>query len=93
MEVVFESVIREKFINQHPLASCNAIPNKGHKVTVMDTADNLNLCLEFAFSLPTAGFQALHGDFLPVRQNPFMYIPESSLTQQVRLSESCCCHG
>lgn len=81
MEVVFKGVIRDKFINQHPLASCNAIPNKGHKVAVMDTADNLNLRLKLAFSLPAPRFKALHCYFLAIWQHPFVYIPEPSLTQ------------
>lgn len=54
MEVVFKVVIWNIIIDQHPLIASYAIPYQRHKVAVVDSANDLNLCLEFTLSLSTS---------------------------------------
>lgn len=85
MKMIFQVIIGNKFINQHPLASCNTISNKGHQVAMMNPADDLNFSLKLPFPLPTSTLQALNRNLLPVRQNPFVDEPKSALSQNIGL--------
>jgi hypothetical protein len=79
MKVKFKGGIGDELINQQSLTSFNAITNKGHKVAMMDAANNLNLSLKFSISLSTTSFETLDCNFLAIRQHPFMHITKTSL--------------
>ena len=79
MKVKFKGGIGDELINQQPFISCNAITNKGHKVAMMDTANNFNLSLKFTIPLSTTSFETLNCNFLSIRQHPFMDIAKTSL--------------
>lgn len=67
MKMIFESIIGNKFINQHPLRFGNAISNERHQVAVVDAANYIDLCLKFPLPLSAIRFQTLHRNFLPIR--------------------------
>nr|GLL19226.1 hypothetical protein BHE74_00005470 [Ipomoea trifida] len=76
---------KDKFINQHSLGVNNAISNKGDKMAMMNSANDLNFSLELPFPLSAAGFQALDGDFSSVGEDAFVNVTETALAQQIRL--------
>ena len=88
MKMNFEIIVGKKLINQQLSASGNAISDKWNKVSMMNSANNLNLGLEFPISLSTSRFQTLDCDFFAVRQHTFVDVSEPALTQEVRLSEA-----
>lgn len=80
MEVVFETVVGDELVHQHPLRTSNAVPDEGHQVAVVDVADDVDLSLEFPLPLPTPRLELFHRDLLPVWENPLVHVPKSSLS-------------
>lgn len=88
MKVEFQGFVGNKFIDQHSLPLANAIPNKGDKMAMVNSANDLHFCLELSFPLATPRFQALHRHILPGGQHAFVHVPEPALPQQIPLRES-----
>lgn len=91
MKMELQGIIRNIFINQHPLPSSNTIPNKGNKVAMMNPANNLDLSLKLPLPLATTGFEALNSYFFSIRQHSFVNVTEPALSQNVSRSEPTCC--
>lgn len=78
-KVIFKSVVGNKLIDEHPLRSSTAVSDQRHKVTMMDTTDDLNLSLKLSLSLSAVRFQALHRNLLTIWQHTFIHVPEPAL--------------
>jgi hypothetical protein len=88
MQVELQCVVWNILIDKQPLPSRNAITNQCYKMLVMYPADNLNLRLKFTLSLPTPISQLLHSNLCPIRQNSFVNIPKTALSEQISIGES-----
>uniref|UniRef100_A0A0V0GKA6 Putative ovule protein n=1 Tax=Solanum chacoense TaxID=4108 RepID=A0A0V0GKA6_SOLCH len=79
MKMKFQGFVGNILIDQHSLAISNAISNKRNKVAMMNSANDINLCLKFSFTLSTARLQTLDSYHRSINQNTFMYIPKTTL--------------
>lgn len=80
MEVKLEIVVRNKLIDKQSFGTGDAITNKRHQMPVVNSADDLNLCLKLPLSLTTPNFQLLHSNFFPTRQHTFVHVTEPALS-------------
>ena len=86
--MVFESLVRNKLIDEKTLSPCDTVPNKGNKMAMVDSADDLNLCLELPLPLPAPALELLHRHVLPVGENAPEDVSEPTLTDHVGLREA-----
>lgn len=91
--MIFQGLIGNKFIDQHSLATSNAITFERDKMAMMDSADNLNLRLELSLALPASRFQALDGNHGSIGQHTLVDVPEPALAQHVGFGEPVCGGG
>lgn len=93
MQMEFQCVVGNKFINKQPLGPSDAVSNQRNKMLVMDTANYLNFSLEFTLPLPASSLQLLHCHLLAVGKNSSVHISKSSLSKEVGIREaiSCAC--
>lgn len=90
MQMVFEGVVCDEFVNKHALNSSHAVTNKRYKVAVMNPTNDVNLRLELPLTLTASCLQLLYCYIFPVWQHTLVHVPEPSLPYHVSLREPIC---
>lgn len=90
MEMLFQRAVGDELVDEHPVVCDDAVADEGNEVAVMDAADDLHLCLEFALPLPASNLELLHGHTLAVAQPPLVHAPEPAFTDHVVPGEVAC---
>jgi len=83
LQVLIEIPIRNELIDKRSLLFCYAITNKWNQMSMMDSADSVNLSPELPFSLATTSLQRLKCPHSTIRHGSLVNIPKSPLPYYV----------
>ncbi len=86
--MIRKGAIRNKVIHQQSLGVSNAIANKRHQVTVMNTADDFNFSSEFTVALTPTNRKLLHCNNLTRWQVSFINTSKPTFSKKVRSCKS-----
>lgn len=88
-----QCVITNKLVHQKPLFPCDAISDKRNEMSVMNSADDLDLGVEFTVALTTPGFELLDGYLFTIWKHSSVDITKSTLSEKIGVGEAISCPG